>query len=121
MHLAARALCLALVPSLAAAQAETRYPATQQAQPHSAAAAAADAGRFLVVACPTAAGTPSALPGQPADSATRALVAALCARAQAGATLRAGGRSRCTARFPPDTERRSLRSRSTPASPPSIS
>jgi hypothetical protein len=83
MHLAARALCLALVPSLAAAQAETRYPATQQAQPHAGTVAAADAARYLVVACPTQAGAPSVLPGQPADSAVRALIAALCARAQA--------------------------------------
>jgi len=83
MHLAARALCLALVPSIAAAQAETRYPATQQAQPRPTAVAAADAAQYLVVACPTPGGSPSALPGQPADSATRALVATLCARAQA--------------------------------------
>jgi len=85
MHLAARALCLALVPSIAAAQAETRYPATQQAQPRPNAVAAADAARYLVLACPTPGGTPSTLPGQPADSAARAMVAALCARAQAPA------------------------------------
>ena len=44
-------------------------------------APAADAPNFLVVACPTEAGAPAALPGQPGDSATRALVASLCARA----------------------------------------
>jgi hypothetical protein len=82
MHLAARALCLALVPSIAAAQAETRYPATQQAQAHP---AATEAGRYLVVACPGSSVAAATLPDQPADSATRALVAALCARAQAPA------------------------------------
>jgi len=82
MHLAARALCLALVPSIAAAQAETRYPATQQAQPRPAAAATADGARYLVVACPASDDASSALPRQVADSAARALVAALCARAQ---------------------------------------
>jgi len=83
MHLAARALFLALVPSIAAAQAETRYPATQQAQPRP--VAAAEAARYLVVACPGPGPTPSALADQPSDSATRALVAALCARGQAPA------------------------------------
>src|SRR5690349_18502292 len=86
MHLAARALCLALVPSIAAAQGETRYPATQQAQPRPAAAATADAPRYLVVACPASGDAPSALPGQLPDSTARALVAALCARAQSSAT-----------------------------------
>jgi hypothetical protein len=80
MHFAARALCLALVPSIAAAQAETRYPATQQAQPRP--AATADGARYLVVACPAPGDAPSALPGQLADSTARNLVAALCARAQ---------------------------------------
>ena len=103
MHLAARALCLALVPSIAAAQAETRYPATQQPQPHPTAAATPDAGRYLVVACPTATGTPSALSGQPADSVTRALVATLCARAQTGTTLQQGAALAARA-LPPDTE-----------------
>jgi len=82
MHLAARALLLALVPSIAAAQDETRYPATQQAQPHHSAVPAADAARYLVVACPATGGTAVTVAGQPADSATSALVATLCARAQ---------------------------------------
>jgi hypothetical protein len=88
MHLAARALLLALAPSVAAAQGETRYPATQQAQPHP--AAAVDAGRYLVVACPTHDGVAATGPGlasAPTDSATRALVAALCARAESPLVL----------------------------------
>ena len=99
MHLAARALCLALVPSIAAAQAETRYPATQQALAHP--AAAAEAGRYLVVACQGSSAAAPTLPDQPADSATRALVAALCARAQTPATLQQGTATRTV---DPDTE-----------------
>ena len=71
MHLAARALCLALVPSIAAAQAETRYPATQQAQPRAASVATPDASRYLVVACPAPAGAPTATHVQPPATATR--------------------------------------------------
>jgi len=101
MHLAARALFLALVPSIAAAQAETRFPATQQAQPHPV-AAAPDAGRYLVVACPSSAGTAPSLPDQPADSATRAIVAALCARAQVPLTPQQGAAAAPS--IEPDTE-----------------
>ncbi|MBW8770195.1 MAG: hypothetical protein JF589_10595 [Gemmatimonadetes bacterium] len=46
-----------------------------------------DASRYLVVACPTPAGTPSASLGQPTDSATRALVAALEASAATDASM----------------------------------
>ena len=78
MRLLARAVLLALFPSLAAAQSESGYPARQQAVPVSATSARA---RVLVLECPASPGlAPDAL--AESDSATRALVAELCARAQ---------------------------------------
>jgi hypothetical protein len=76
MHLLARAAFLALVPSLAAAQSESGYPARQQAVPVSGAPARA---RVLVVECPVSATLAPA--AAESDSATGALVAELCARA----------------------------------------
>lgn len=78
MRLLARAALLALFPSLAAAQSESGFPARQQAEPVSASPARA---RVLVLECPA---SPGLLPATMAesDSATRALVRELCARAQ---------------------------------------
>jgi hypothetical protein len=75
MHPVARAALLALVPSLAAAQTDTRYPARQQGAPVSGATAPA---RVLVLECPAEG---AAIAEAVGDSATRSLVAALCARA----------------------------------------
>jgi hypothetical protein len=118
MHLAARALFLALVPSIAAAQAETRYPATQQAQPRGAAVTAGAAAQYLVVSCPTSGGIPSPVAGQPADSATRALVAALCARAQASAAPRPLYSPLASESATPDTESALAAQPSEPAEAP---
>jgi hypothetical protein len=79
MHLLARAALLALIPSLAAAQSESPYPARQQGAPVSAAPARA---RVLVLECPAPASQLPA-PLTETDSETRALVTELCARAQA--------------------------------------
>ena len=91
MRLAARVATLALLPTVAAAQAPTGYPAAQQGSPIGGVTDSAEhaparsgeppAGRILVVDCPARAGAASA-PLRPAgDSTTGALVAALCARA----------------------------------------
>ena len=88
MRLAARIATLALLPTVAAAQAQSDYPATQQgtatstaATPGTAAETPDDAprGRLLVVDCPPS--HPGAPGAAVRDSATTALVAALCARA----------------------------------------
>ena len=87
------ALVLALVPGLASAQSNGRFPATQQAMgaastdlgreapPPAADQALAAPGRVLVVECPA---SPAAAALSPSDSVTQALVAALCARARVG-------------------------------------
>jgi hypothetical protein len=72
MRFVARVLVIALVPSLAAAQATEPFPATQQSM-------GAAAARVLVVECPA---SPSGAATTPSDSVTEALVAALCARAR---------------------------------------
>jgi hypothetical protein len=81
MRLLARAALFALFPSLAAAQSESGYPARQQAVPVSATPARA---RVLVLECPASPGLEPATIAE-SDSATRALVAELCARAQSAA------------------------------------
>ena len=88
MRLAARIATLALLPTIAAAQDQSHYPATQQgaatAGPWAPDAGAVETpgeappGRLLVVDCPSRPGALSAAVG---DSATSSLVAALCARA----------------------------------------
>jgi len=93
MRLAARIATLALLPTVAAAQAQSDFPATQQgtatgtaATPGTADARTTDdahPGRLLVVDCPGRPGTAEAAIG---DSTTRALIAALCARASQPAT-----------------------------------
>jgi hypothetical protein len=96
MRLDARALVLALVPSLVAAQSNVRFPAAQQgggaahpvleqdALPPTAGRVPA-ATRVLVVECPA---SPSGAAATPSDSVTQALVAALCARARTGSPVR---------------------------------
>ena len=91
MRLAARVLTLTLLPAIAVAQGSTEYPAAQQGSPDAAAAKSTAArdederrqpGRILVVDCPAPSKEPSApsVAREHSDS-TRALVAALCARA----------------------------------------
>ena len=92
MRLAARVLTLLLLPAAAAAQGSTEYPAAQQGNPASNAAAAdpaiasgeedrRPARRILIVDCPAPPRGDQA-PHDPAEGdSTLALVAALCARA----------------------------------------
>ena len=102
MHLAARVLAVAILPSIAAAQTATRSPAPATTQATSslglagvavAAAPIPDSiprsvtpARVLVLDCPAASDTPAlraSLPRERADSlGTAGLVALLCARAQ---------------------------------------
>jgi hypothetical protein len=90
MRLAARIATLALLPTVAAAQGSSQYPATQQgAATGGSGAPAADsttphgapASRILVVDCPARMGDDRAPRATLGDSTTEALVAALCARA----------------------------------------
>ena len=89
MRLTARIATLALLPTVAAAQGSSQYPATQQgAAIGSSGMASVDSaehdattGRILVVECPVHAGTGTlAVRAGALDSTTNALIAALCVR-----------------------------------------
>ena len=92
MRLAAVVLSLALCPAVATAQAEAHFPAQQGTATSSAASPASRSGeerpsRILVIDCPPRAETgPTGGETTDADSTTRALVAALCARGTDPAT-----------------------------------
>jgi hypothetical protein len=89
MRFAARIATLALLPTVAAAQGSSQYPATQQGMAAGSAVTAvadstehrAQAGRILVVDCPARSESGHGAHGAIVDSTTDALVATLCARA----------------------------------------
>jgi hypothetical protein len=95
VRLAAVVLSLALCPAVGTAQAAAQYPAQQGTPARSAATSAPgkseaggeQSGRILVIDCPARSETAATAGGATeADSTTRAVVAALCARGASPAT-----------------------------------